>query len=112
MLRQKRRRIQRSWEKIKCFTICTDKISLAEIPYTAVECDIKISNDMLFRFNLSMFKRWCFFPIVVVDGFFVQGLYYNIGVASDWWLDEYFGDDDFEGFRCYCCGFKLCFSRK
>jgi hypothetical protein len=41
------------------------------------------------------------FPIVVVDGFFFQGLYYNVGVASDEWLDEYFGECD-ENFEDFC----------
>ncbi len=100
MNRQVRRRILRSWNKIKCFTICNDKITLVELPYTAVECDIKISDDMLFRFNFSMFKRWRLFPVAVVDGFFFQSLYYNVGVSSDEWLDEYFGHDD-EDFESY-----------
>ena len=98
MYRQVRRRITREWDKLKCFTICTGKVTLDEIPYTAVDCAVKISDDTLFWFNLSMFKRWRLFPCVVVDGFIFRGLWYELGVASDEWLDEHFGesDEDFE----------------
>lgn len=99
MYRQVKRRIKRAWNKIRPFTICTDEVTLDDIPYTAVDCAVKISDDMLFRFNLSMFRRWRLLPCVVVDGFFFgRGLWYELGVASDEWLDEHFGesDEDFE----------------
>jgi hypothetical protein len=41
------------------------------------------------------------FPIVVVDGFFFQGLYFDVGVASDEWMEDYFNDERFEGLNSY-----------
>ena len=116
MFRQQRRRIERSWNKKRsivdcvrdCFCCakphpcdCTGKVTIVDLPYTAVEKLIKVSKDLMLRYNLDMFRRWRMIPIVVVAGFFWQGSGYNIGVASDEWLDEYFGesDEDFE-FGC------------
>ena len=96
MYRQKRRRIKRLWEKRPCFSDCTNKVTIDHLPNTAVEFLLKISDDLLLRFNLDMFERWRLFPIVVVDGFFFQGFYINIGVASDWWLNMHFGIDDID----------------
>ena len=93
MYRQKRRRIKRLWEKRRCFSDCTSKVTIDYLPNTAVEFLFKISEDLLLRYNLNMFRRWRLFPIVV-DGFFFQGLCFKVGVASDWWLDMYFGDDE------------------
>lgn len=94
MLRQVRRRIKRSWEKIPCFSNCTGKVSIDDLPNTAVDFIFKVSEDLLLRYNLDMFQRWRLYTVVVIDGFFFQGLHYNVGVASDWWLDEYFGESD------------------
>jgi glutaredoxin-related protein len=94
MKRQHRRRIKRSWDKISCFSYCTDKVTIDDLSNTAVEVLLKVSEDLLLRYNLDMFQRWRLFPVVVVDGFFLQGLYFNVELASDEWLDEYFGDSD------------------
>ena len=93
MKRQERRRILKSWRKIPCFTDCTEKVTIAGLPNSAIEFLLKVSEDLMVRYNLDMFKRWRLVPVVVVDGFFFQGMCYNVGVASDEWLDEYFDED-------------------
>jgi len=99
MKRQIRRRINRKWDKIKCFSDCTGKVCIENLPNTAVEFLLKVDYDLLLRYNLDMFRRWRLYPVLVVDGFFWQGLYYNVGVASDDWLALHFDDDDFENFE-------------
>jgi hypothetical protein len=106
MFRQKRRRIKRSWDKIPCFSDCTGKISIDGLPNTAVEFLLKVSGDLLLRYNLDMFQRWRLYPVVVVDGFFWQGFWYNVGVASDEWLDEFFDESD-EDFFVLACASRL-----
>ena len=75
MLRQKRRRIKRLWTKIRCFSDCTNKVTIEGLPNTAVDYLLKISEDLLLRYNLDIFQRWRLYPVVVVDGFFFQGHY-------------------------------------
>jgi hypothetical protein len=94
MQRQIKRRIKRLWEKVGPFTICNDAVAVDDLPHTAVDVLFKVSDDLLLRYNMDMFKRWRLYPLVGVDGFFFQGFHYNVGVASDEWLDEYFGHDD------------------
>lgn len=113
MLRQVRRRIQRFWDSIlgiadcvrgdcgKCVKrscYCSDFVE--GLPNTAVDFQLKVSEFLLLEYNLDMFQRWRLYPVVIVDGFPFRGLVYVVGVASDEWLDEHFGesDDDFEGF--------------
>jgi hypothetical protein len=98
MKRQERRRILKSWRKIPCFSVYNSFVSVDGLPNTAVDFQFKVSEDLLLEYNLDMFKRWRLYPVIVVDGFPFRGLFYNVGVASDEWLDEYFGDDDFEDF--------------
>ena len=99
MKRQIRRQIKRSWDKISCFSYCADGITIDELPNTAVDVYVKVSPDLMLQYNLDMFQRWRLYPVVAVDGFFLRGLYYIVGVASDNWLDQYFEHDDldFEG---------------
>ena len=108
MLRQKRRRIKRQWDKVKCFVpVCTSRLGFVEIHNAAIDFAVKVSEDVVFRFVLSMFQRWHLFPCIVVDGFiFSNGLSHNIGRASDDWLDSHFGKDEFEGL--HHLGFRLC----
>jgi hypothetical protein len=94
MFRQERRRIKRSWDKIRCFSDCTNKVTVNALPNTAVDFLLKISEDLLLCYNLDMFGHWRLYPLLVVDGFFLQGLHFDVGVASDWWLDEHFGESD------------------
>jgi hypothetical protein len=96
MKRQQRRRIKRNWDKIPCFIDCTVKIDIEELPNTFVDVFIKISEVLLFQYNLDMFKRWRLYPIVVVDGFPFRDSFYAIAVASDEWMDDYFNDERFE----------------
>ena len=100
MKRQVRRRIKRSWDEILCFECFAGGIRIDVLPNTAVDVFVKVSEDLLLQFNLDMFQRWRFYPVIVVDGFLFRGLYYSVGVASDDWLDQYFGhdDSDFEHF--------------
>ena len=101
MKRQIRRRIKREWDKIPCFSDCTDKIDVEELPHTAVDFFIKVSEDLLLRFNLDMFQRWRLYPIVMVDGVPFRGSFYVIGVASDEWMEDCFNDERFEGLNSY-----------
>jgi hypothetical protein len=101
MYRQERRRIKRSWDKIPCFSDCTDKVAIKDLPNTAVEFLFKVSEDLLLRYNLDMFQRWRLYPLVVADGFFLQGLYFDVGIASDEWMKDYFNDEHFEGLNSY-----------
>ena len=94
MKRGERRRILKAWRKLPCFSDCTDRVTIAGLPNTAVEFLFKFSEDLMLRYNLDMFNRWRLFPVVVVDGFFWQGYGCDVGVASDWWLEMYFGNDD------------------
>jgi hypothetical protein len=106
MKRQVRRGIKRSWEKVKPFTICNDAVAVGDLSNTAVDVLFKVSDDLLLRYNLDMFKRWRLYPYVVVDGFFFQGFHYNIGVASDTWITEHFDvhdDSDFEPYVWLGC---------
>ena len=104
MKRQIRRRIKRNWDKIKCFRDCTGEVSIEDLPNTAVDFLFKVDYDLLLRYNLDMFRRWRLYPVLVVDGFFWQGLYYNVGLASDDWLVLRFDDDVFVEFGsgCFC----------
>jgi hypothetical protein len=90
MLRQQRRRIKRKWDKIPCFSDCTDKIDIEPLPNTAVAVFIKISEDLALQYNLDFFKRWRLYPIVMVNGFLFRSLFYAIGLASDEWMEDYF----------------------
>ena len=101
MNRQQRRRIKREWDKISCFSDCTVKIDIEDLPNTAVDFFVKAGEDLLLRYNLDMFQRWRLYPIVVVDGFFCQGLCFDVGVASDEWMEDYFNDERFEGLNSY-----------
>jgi hypothetical protein len=101
MKRQKRRRIKREWNKIPCFSDCTSKIDIESLPNTAVDVFVKVSEDLVFQYNLDMFKRWCLYPIVMVDGFPFRDLFYDIGVASDEWMEDYFNDERFENWNGY-----------
>ena len=96
MNRQFRRRVKRKWDKIPCFTDCSNKIDIEDLPNTAVDVFIKISEDLVLQYNLDMFQRWRLYPIVVVDGFPFRGLSFAIGVASDERMEDYFNDERFE----------------
>ncbi|MEM4142839.1 MAG: hypothetical protein QW445_01690 [Candidatus Bathyarchaeia archaeon] len=96
MNRQQVRRTKRRWDDIPCFSDCTVKVDIEELPNTAVDVFIKISEDLLLQYNLDMFKRWRLYPIVVVDGFFFRDSFIFIGVASDEWMEDYFSDELFE----------------
>ena len=101
MKRQQRRRIKREWDKIPCFSDCTDKIDVEELPHTAVDFFIKVSEDLLLRFNLDMFQRWRLYLFVVVDGFPFRILFLDVGVASDEWMEDSFNDERFENLSSY-----------
>jgi hypothetical protein len=94
MKRQVRRRFLKVWRKIPCFRACNNFASFDGLPNTAVDFQIKISEDLLLEYNLDMFKRWRLYPVLVVDGFPLRGFAYNVGVASDGWLERCFGHDD------------------
>jgi hypothetical protein len=111
MLRQKRRRIKRGWDKyqsiVNCVRDCsccermyscdcTEKVTIIALPNTSVDFLLKVSEDLLLEYNLNMFERWRLYPILVVDGFFFRddGLYFDIGLASDSWFELHFGEDD------------------
>ena len=121
MKRQEIRRTKRFWDKLPSFIDgkdkfsrffdvkeigrllvskydCTDKVAVSDLPNTAVVFRFKCSENLLLEYNLDMFNRWLLFPITVVDGFYFRGLWFYLGLASDEWLDEYFGEslDDFE----------------
>jgi hypothetical protein len=101
MKRQQRRRIKREWDKIPCFSDCTVKVNIEDLPNTAVDVFIKISEDLMLQYNLDMFQRWRLYPIVVVEGFPFRGLFYVVGVASDEWMEDYFNDERFENLNSY-----------
>jgi hypothetical protein len=101
MKRKQRRRIKREWDKITCFSDCTDKIDIEELPNTAIDAFIKVSEDLVLQFNLDMFQRWRLYPIVMVDGFPFRDSFYDIGVASEEWMEDYFNDEHFEGLNSY-----------
>jgi hypothetical protein len=96
MNRQQRRRIKRKWDKIPCFSDCTFKIDIENLPNTAIDVFIKISEDLVLEYNLDMFQRWRLYLIVVVDGFLFRGSFCAVGVASDGWMEDYFNDERFE----------------
>jgi hypothetical protein len=101
MDRQFRRRIKRSWDKIPCFSDCTVKVDIADLPNTAVDVLIKVSEDLVLHYNLDMFQRWRLYPLVMVDGFPFRDSFYDVGVASDEWMEDYFNDERFEGLNSY-----------
>lgn len=82
MLRQERRRIKRSWDKVPCFSDCTEGIAIDVLPNTVVEFFLKVSGDLVLEYNLDVFRCWHLLPLVVVDGFFFRGLCFDVGVAS------------------------------
>jgi hypothetical protein len=67
-----------------------------DLPNTAVDVFIKISEDLVLEYTLDMFQRWRLYPILMVDGFPFRGLSFAIGVASDEWMEDYFNDERFE----------------
>ena len=96
MKRQQRRRIKREWDKIPCFSDCTGKIDIEELPNTGVDFFVKVSEDLMLEFNLDMFQRWRLYIIVVIDGIPFRSSFIAIGVASDEWMEDYFNDERFE----------------
>ena len=96
MKRQQRRRIKREWNKIPCFSDCTFKIDIEELPNTAVDVFIKISEDLILQYNLDMFQRWRLYIIVMTEGIPFRSSFIDIGVASDEWMEDYFNDERFE----------------
>jgi hypothetical protein len=94
MKRQEWRWFEKLWRKIKCFSRCDGFASHAKLRNTAVDVQIKVCDDMLFEFNLDMFRRWRLYPVLVVRGFPFRCFCYPVSVASDEWLEEYFGHDD------------------
>ena len=106
MKRQEWRRFLKSWRRIPCFSPCDISMFVGSLPNTAVDFLLKVSEDLLFEFNLDMFGRWRLYPVLIVEGFPFRGFFcYNVGVASDKWLDKYFGheDSDFEPYRWIGC---------
>jgi hypothetical protein len=93
--RQQRRRIKRDWDKVPCFSFCTVRY-IEGLPNTAVDVFVKVSEDLLLQYNLSMFQRWRLYHIVMVDGFPFRDSFFAIGVASDEWMEDYFNDERFE----------------
>ena len=57
MKRQQRRRIKRLWDKVPCFS-CTVIVDIEELPNTAVDVFVKVSEDLMLQYNLDMFQRW------------------------------------------------------
>lgn len=96
MNRQYRRRAKRIWNKTLCFTDCTDKIDIEDLPNTAVDYFVKVSGGLLLQYNLDMFQRWRLYPIVMVDGIPFRDSSLAVGVASDEWMEDYFNDERFE----------------
>jgi hypothetical protein len=95
MKRQEWRRWLKLWRKIPCFRECTAFVSFDALPHTAVDFQLKVSDDLVFEFNLDMFMRWRLYLVLIVNGFPVrQGFHYNIGVASDAWFEMVFGEDE------------------
>jgi len=101
MNRQYWRRIKRQWNKVPCFSDCTVKIDIEDLPNTAVDVFIKVSEDLMLQYHLDMFQSWRLYPIVVVDGVPFRGSFFNVGVASDEWLEDYFNDERFENLDGY-----------
>ena len=101
MNRQQRRRIKRLWDKVPCLSDCTVIVDIEGLPNTAVDVFVKVSEDLMFQFNLDMFQRWRLYPVVVVDGFPLRDSFLAIGVASDEWMEDYFNDERFEGLDSY-----------
>ena len=101
MNRQFRRRVKRKWSKIPCFSDCTPKIDIEDLPNTAVDVFIKINEDLVLQYNLDMFQRWRLYPIVMVDGFPFRDSSFAVGEASDEWMDDYFNDERFENLNSY-----------
>jgi hypothetical protein len=101
MKRQQRRRIKREWDKVPCFSYCKVKIDIEGLPNTAVDVFVKVSEDLMLQYNLDMFQRWRLYPIVMVDGFPFRDSFYDVGVASDEWMEDYFNDERFEGLNSY-----------
>jgi hypothetical protein len=93
--------MKREWDKVPCFSECSFKIDIEDLPNTAVDAFMKISENLLLEFNLDMFQRWRLYPIVVVDGFPFRDYYFAIGEASDAWMDDYFNDEQFENLESY-----------
>ena len=101
MKRQQRRRIKRLWDKVPCFCDCTVIVDIEGLPNTAVDVFIKICEDFLLRFNLDMFQRWRLYLFIVVEGFPFRISFFDVGVASDEWMEDYYNDERFEGLNSY-----------
>jgi len=91
--RQIRRKIKRLWDKISCFSDCTDKVDIETLPNTAVDFFLKVSEDLMLQYNLSWFQRWRLYPVVMVDGLPFRDTFLNIGMTSDEWMDDYFNGE-------------------
>ena len=100
MKRQQRRRIKRLWDKVPCFS-CTVIVDIEELPNTAVDVFVKVSEDLMLQYNLDMFQRWRLYPIVMVDGFSFRDSFFAIGAATDEWMEDYFNDERFENLDGY-----------
>jgi len=81
------------------FTDCTDIFDIEDLPNTLAEFFLKVSDDLLLQFHLDMFYRWRLYPIVMIDGLPFRDSWQNIGVASIKWINDYFNDEQFEGYN-------------
>ena len=99
MNRQIKRKKKRAWDKISCFSICTIKVDIEDLPNTITDYFFKVSDDLLLQCHLNMFYRWRLYPIIVVDGLYFRDSFYDIGKASNEWVEDYYADENFEGYN-------------
>jgi hypothetical protein len=84
MIRQRRRRIERQWNKIRLSNVCTSFIErngMFTIPYVLVFQAVKVFDDLMCVYYIGLFdfkNESCYRDGVVVCQF-VNGLFRSLG---------------------------------
>ena len=99
MYRQYKRKIKRMWDKIPCFTECSKKVELDNLPYSIYRYGFKCSSGLFILIEADRFMRWIVHVFAVFDGFVNDRTLYSImiGVVSDDWLKQLNDDELVEG---------------
>jgi len=97
MQRQARRRIEREWRKVKCdvvFDLSISKSMFPKFQNGILDFFVKVDDSLAVRYVLSYFKSWYVMVYHVDRGFPCLLHFCRVGMASDRWLDEYFGESN------------------
>ncbi len=76
------------------YDVFENKTMLDSLSFVALDLIVKVTDDILFRYVLSFSQNWRVLAYYVMDGFPRLMCHDKVGVASDEWMEDYFGDGD------------------